>query len=254
MFAISTLLLVAALAPAAGDSLQFQNGNSLNCTVLQESSERVTVLYRSSVLQVSRSDIKSVTRGGPKTNDASPGEGPAGRMPDYRRIILTTAASPWASGLRQIPATVIDRGIMRNVPYKSHRAGRDYEMNVYGDPEAPAGFEIVVHGGLLQDGDAKRNCINWTLKLLDNDEYRNVVRGLSLEKDMRVYDGLTFEVTPSSTTDAYGGWWVSVYSEKAMEAAPHKQERDEIDNCSKDARRRRKERKCQRLCKFGKRR
>ena len=38
-----------------------------------------------------------------------------------------------------------------------------------------------------------------------------------LDADKKVRDGLTFEITPPTAEDAYGGWWVSVYDEKALD-------------------------------------
>lgn len=64
------------------------------------------------------------------------------------------------AGLVQIPATVIDKGVLRNVPYKSYRAG-DYEVNVYGDPDQPARVEIGVYRSLLTSQDAKHNCVDF---------------------------------------------------------------------------------------------
>jgi hypothetical protein len=48
-------------------------------------------------------------------------------------------------GLEQIPATVVDRGPLRHVPYLSYRAGH-VEFNAYGDPDAPACLEIGLFG------------------------------------------------------------------------------------------------------------
>jgi hypothetical protein len=129
---------------------------------------------------------------------------------------VAAAVEPWAFDFQQIPATVIDNGVLRNVPYKSFRAGHDYEINIYGDPVEPAGFEIGLHGGLLDDDSAKQNCIAFICSLLREPADREAVRGLSLEKGKIVQKGLTLEVTPPSDPDAYGGWWVSAYNEGVL--------------------------------------
>ena len=134
----------------------------------------------------------------------------------HKTIIVTAAIQSWASEFREIPATVIDNGVLRNVPYKSYRAGHDYEINIYGDPATPAAIEIGIRGGLLENENAKRNCITFICSLLREPADREAVHGLSLEKGKNIHDGLTFEVTPSSEPDAYGGWWVSVYNEDAL--------------------------------------
>jgi len=196
-------------------SLEFGNDNSLECTVLQTSATNVTVLYRSMVLRMPRSEVAAI-----KDVDfkRAPTAGRASRLADYKAVLVTAAIQPWASDLQQIPATVIDNGVLRNVPYKSFRAGRDYEINIYGDPAAPAGFEIGVRGGLLDDESAKRNCLAFICSLLRDPADREGVRGLSVEKGKNLRNGLTLEVTPPSDPDAYGGWWVSVYSEQALDS------------------------------------
>ena len=219
MCAILLLVVANAISPLAmADSVEMQNGSSIACVVLQESPVTITILYGSSVLRVPRSSVVSVNRGDAQTEPPTTAEQPISRLPDYKTIVVTVAVSSWASDLRQIPATVIDTGILRNVPYKSHRAGRDYEINVYGDPISPSGFEIGVHGSLLVDDKAKQNCLECALKLLGEKEDREVIRGMSLEKDEKARNGLTFEITPPTAPDVYGGWWISVYSKEALDA------------------------------------
>jgi hypothetical protein len=205
--------------PAPADRIEVQNGNSLECDVLQESATDVTILYHSSVLRMPRSFVASVVRDPRATESTSTQRRVTTRLADHKAIVVTVAAEPWASDFRQIPATVIAVGVMRNVPYKSHRAGGDYEINAYGDPDSPAGFEIGVRGGLLNDDQARQNCIECACKLLGEVADQQVVRGMSLEKDLKVHNGLTFEITPPTAPDAYGGWWVSIYDEQALNAA-----------------------------------
>ena len=197
----------------SGASLEFGNGHSLECTVLQSGPTNVTVLHGFMVLRMPRSEVAAVKDVDSKL---APTGGRSPRLADYKTVVVAAAVQPWAADFQQIPATVIDNGVLRNVPYKSFRAGHDYEINVYGDPAAPAGFEIGVRGGLLGDESAKRNCRAFICSLLRDPADREGVHGLSLEKGKNLRNGLTFEVTPPSDPDAYGGWWVSVYNEQAL--------------------------------------
>jgi hypothetical protein len=194
-------------------SIEFGNGRSLECTVLQSSPSNVTVLHGFMVLRMPRSEVATV-------RDVDSKRVPMGRrsprLADYRTVIVAAAVQPWAADLQQIPATVIDNGVLRNVPYKSFRVGHDYELNIYGDPAAPAGFEIGVRAGLLDNENAKRNCLNFICSLLRDPADREEVRGLAFEKGKNLRESLTFEVTPPSEPDAYGGWWISVYDEGCL--------------------------------------
>jgi len=130
--------------------------------------------------------------------------------------------------LRQIPATVIDKGVLRNIPYTSYAAG-DHEFNVYGDPDSPSCVEIGIYNDLLQNPDAKRNCLLFVLSLLGNESDRLALKKLDLSPGSKIVEGLTFEITPETSEDAFGGWWISIYDEKMLEAARAKdQEMKEI--------------------------
>lgn len=143
------------------------------------------------------------------------------------RCRSAAAAAPWGKNLKQIPSTVIDTGVLRHVPYASYRAD-DYEVNVYGDPAAPACFEIGIHGALLKSAEAKRRCVEFVSGLLGDASDRQILASLKMEVDKQMRAGLTFEVTPPTAPDAYGGWWISVYSEKELDrsrATPKEMER-----------------------------
>jgi hypothetical protein len=140
------------------------------------------------------------------------------RMGNLEKCLDFAAHREWALGLQQIPATVIDKGPLRHVPYKSFRAG-DYEINVYGDPTEPAAIEAGIYKSLLRDKKAKSNCIDLICALLPIEEDRQIVHSLSLDKDTKERDGITFEITPETDEDAYGGWWLSLYNKNALEAS-----------------------------------
>jgi hypothetical protein len=140
------------------------------------------------------------------------------RLPALDRCVAAMIGSAWASEVRQIPATVIDKGILRNVPYASYRSG-DYEMNVYGDPEAPVCVEIGIYGDLLTSEEAKANCREFLKSVLPARDDGELLECLELAAARKVRAGLTFEITPETAEDAYGGWWVSVYDEKALDAS-----------------------------------
>jgi len=211
---IAALVCTALASVARADSLNFTSGRAADCTVLQETADHVAVLYGSSVIRVDRTMIASVDR---ESQPSTP-RGSSSRTPDFRTIAARLGREAWAADLHQIPATVIDRGNLRNMPYKSLRAGGDYEINVYGDPDSPAGFEVGVYRGLLDDPQAKKNCRELVVSLLGDRQDAATVRGLREEKDLVVRDGLTLEITPPTAEDAYKGWWVSVYNQRVLDA------------------------------------
>jgi hypothetical protein len=142
-------------------------------------------------------------------------------IPHWGVIISHLAKSSWAHDLKQILATVIDSGIFKDVPYVSFRcATSGYEVNIYGDLDRPAGIEIGTLNYLLRDNTAKSNCIEFISNVLMRAEDVRVVRALRWnQKELVETNGMTFEITLPKEADAYGGWWVSVYDQKALEKA-----------------------------------
>jgi hypothetical protein len=143
-------------------------------------------------------------------------EPPLKPLPNRTRCRQTVSVKPWAKGLKQIPSTVIDKGVLRNVPYTSYRAG-EYELNIYGDPEAPACFEIGVHGALLKSAEAKKNCFDIVGVILADAPSVAFLKALNPEGDKKARAGTTYEITPPTAEDAYGGWWISIYGEALLD-------------------------------------
>ncbi|WNG33473.1 hypothetical protein F0U60_07405 [Archangium minus] len=138
-----------------------------------------------------------------------------GRLVDSGLIIETFAGKFGRKGLQQIPSEVIENGILRYVPYLSYEA-EQYQLNIYGDPQHPAAVEIGVYAS---KNSTKQEVRSVMAGLLQKAADRELVHGLSLEKDQLERAGLTFEVTPSTADDAFGGWWISIYDKSALDKA-----------------------------------
>jgi hypothetical protein len=116
---------------------------------------------------------------------------------------------------QQIPATVVEVGILRLIPYLSYRIGEDREMNIYGDPAAPVCIEIGLYRSLLNNPEEQQRC-GRLLQALFPDLNLKTVRfsgGKSLKGDWVI------EVTLPDAPDAYGGWWISIYNLSRIHAA-----------------------------------
>jgi hypothetical protein len=143
-----------------------------------------------------------------------PAPPPLVRLPAASAAIARLKATELGKGLEPIPATVIDQGVFRRVPYLSHRAG-DVEVNVYGDPDSPAALEI----GLYGDPARRAACRDALADLIPDPAARAALAGLDLAKGKTAAGGFTLEVTPETAPDAYGAWWVSAHLPKELEVA-----------------------------------
>ncbi|HXC34357.1 MAG TPA: hypothetical protein VNV43_00680 [Candidatus Acidoferrales bacterium] len=215
-FQLSLFALLQFCLTTRADVIILQNGDVMTGTILQTNSDDVLVRFDYGTYSYPQSQIKDVRV---ETN-ASPVQYSPQRVPNWAEIISALATNSWAHDLKQIPATVIDNGVLKDVPYISFRCNSaGYEVNIYGDLDKPAGFEIGAINYLVKNEDAKRNCVNFISSLLNNNDSA-IVHALSTsQKDLEKNKGMTFETTFPDEPDAYGGWWVSVYDESALAKA-----------------------------------
>jgi hypothetical protein len=210
-----TLLAILGITGAASaDTIRLKNGGTLDGVVVKEGDGAVVVRLKYATVTLDRSDIESLDKKAP----AAAAPATAARLARWDRSIEVVAARPWAGEFRQIPATVIDKGILKNVPYMSHRSGNT-EFNLYGDPDDPAGLEIGVMKELLKSDAAKAECLEVIALLLSDPKDAAALRSLHLKPGKVERDGVVFEITPETAEDAYEGWWISVYSPKLLDEA-----------------------------------
>jgi hypothetical protein len=215
------ILLSSLHCAVKADSIVLTNDQVLNGTIIQKNDKQIVVRVDYSVLRFPLHVIKSVNGQAPATAATESTKlNPVGnRFPRWSDVVTALGRQPWATNLQQIPATVIDKGVMRNVPYLSFRCGIDYELNIYGDPDDPASVEIGIYRSLLGNESAKQNCINFINSILPDNQGRTALQQLDRRRALYEKDGLTLEITPETAEDAYGGWWVSAYKEKALNGA-----------------------------------
>lgn len=140
-------------------------------------------------------------------------------LPSWGFAIDTLATNSWKSEIKQIPSTVVDKGILKNVPYMSFRCGADYEINIYGDPENPSCIEIGCYRSLIKNNEAQDNCLNFISNLITDSELKNLISKLQRDGEKKQSGSWTIEITPPSADDSYGGWWISIYSESKLESS-----------------------------------
>jgi len=202
------------LAEAVGKtkvSMTMKNGQKVEGTLLKDENGQSVVQVKYGSVTVSSGDVASVETIG--TSPVPPaGEG---RLARWDHCLHVVSEQSWSHHLVQVPATVIDVGILKNVPYFSHRSG-DFELNVYGDPEHPACLEIGLHNGAVNPAE-RSACQETMLALLTDPADRQTLRTMNLQQSRAVRAGMVFEVTPPTEKDSYGGWWISVYDEPLLD-------------------------------------
>lgn len=204
---------LAEIAPMIGHTkikYKMRNGETIEGTLLPSEEGQPLVQIKYGAVTLTAGDIESSQELG---HDVI---APAGteRLATFARALRLMAEHRWGTTLLPIPATVVGTGPLANVPYSSLRAG-NYEFNVYGDPDAPAGLEVGVYGNVHSQA-ARRLCVAALKRVLNDPADQAMLDALPAEGQTKERAGLTFEVTPPTAPDAYGGWWISVYDKKAV--------------------------------------
>ena len=140
-----------------------------------------------------------------------------GKLPSWRVIANDLRTHDAVKSLVEIPATVIDVGDFKNVPYKSFRVNNDIELNIYGDPENPAGVELGIYGPRSGDMRLRKMIRGYLAGFLTTREEIGALYSLNLEKGITQAGNLILEITPKNAPDAYGAWWVSLYNLKDLQ-------------------------------------
>jgi hypothetical protein len=140
-------------------------------------------------------------------------------IPPWRMMVQDLRNDDNIHSFRQIPATTIDNGYLRNIPYLSFRINKHTEMNVYGNPEDPVCLEF----GVYEHGDQitmfKKIIRAYLAGFLNSRSEIGALYSLSEKGDERQAGKLRFKVLPPSAPDAYGGWWISVYEPNRIDQA-----------------------------------
>ncbi|MFZ0827764.1 MAG: hypothetical protein WAO02_10110 [Verrucomicrobiia bacterium] len=200
------------------DVVLLQNGGVLTGTVLQQDADGVLIQTDTGTYRYPLSWVQDVKKEAATARHvANNGR----RIPDWAQIVSMLASTSWSQGMKQVPATVINYGKYNSVPYISFRcAAGGYELNIFGDLNAPAAVEIGAMNYLKQSDEAKSNCVNFICSLLPNADDRKMVRALNWNQPVTNSDGgMMFETLIPGEWGSYGGWWVSVYDQSALASA-----------------------------------
>lgn len=137
----------------------------------------------------------------------------ASRLPKMKQFVLAAKAESWGADLHQIPAVVIEAGDLAAVPYISFGTA-DIELNVYGDPAAPAGIEVGTKSTAPETRAAIRAFVAKQLSEADGKPLADLADGKEVEAD-----GMALEITPPEAADGFGAWWVTAFQPSIVKAA-----------------------------------
>jgi hypothetical protein len=200
----------------APDSVVLKDGTTVRGLIIKNTRFSVLIQQKNKELEIPKSRIVRIN------DNADAGAvdteiNKRGQLPSWRSIANDLRTNDAVKSLVEIPATVIDVGDFINVPYKSFRVNEDVELNIYGDPENPAGVELGIYGRRSADKKLRRTLRGYLAGFLTTREEIAALYSLGLEKGIAQVGDLTLEITPKDAPDAYGAWWVSLYNKRALD-------------------------------------
>jgi hypothetical protein len=195
----------------APDSLTLLDGTVVHGLIIKNSRDSVLIQQETGELDIPKSKIVRII------DDADSdvlytGMNRKGQLPSWRVIANDLRTHDAVKSLVEIPATVIDVADFKNVPYKSFRVNEDVELNIYGDPENPAGVELGIYGPRSADKKLRKLLRGYLAGFLTTREEIAALYSLGLDKGKTQVGNIVLEITPATAFDAYGAWWVSLYN------------------------------------------
>ncbi len=208
-FAVS--LRAAEDADRSPDTLHLLDGKVVHGLIIKNSSDSVFIQQETGELDIPKSKIVRIIDNADR-DVLYTGMNRKGQLPSWRVIANDLRTHDAIKSLVEIPATVIDVADFRNVPYKSFRVNEDIELNIYGDPENPAGLELGIYGPRSADKKLRQLLRAYLAGFLTTREEIAALYSLGLKKGKTQVGTIIIEITPANAFDAYGAWWVSLYN------------------------------------------
>src|SRR5450432_3462687 len=159
VFGLLAVIVFGLLPLLKADVVVLQSGVVLTGNILQQDANGLLLQTESGTYRYPLALIKEVK----KEAATAPHVSNNGQViPDWAQIVSILATNGWAAGLKQVPATMIETGNFKNVPYVSFRSGDGgYEINIYGDLNHPAAVQIGAMNYQHQTAQEKSNCVNF---------------------------------------------------------------------------------------------
>jgi hypothetical protein len=200
------------------DTIVLRDGSQVRGLIVRNVRGEVTIQTASGEETYQRNEIARI--------HDYPGEGEyltnierKGELPPWRTIVNDLRHSDKVRSFEQIPATVVDTGDFKNVPYLSFRVNGSVELNIYGDPEDPAGIEMGIYGAQQGNTRIRRIIREFLSAYLNSRDEIEAVYQLDKNGGRRDVGDMTIEYTPANAPDAYGAWWLSIYNRKHLAKA-----------------------------------
>lgn len=202
---------------AEPDSVVLKDGTTFRGVIVKNTSKEVTIQKKYKLLSVPKSEIVRIRDESDIGLEFTKANRP-GDLPAWRVMVNDLRNNDAIKSLEQIPATTIDNGIFRNVPYLSFRINEFIEMNVYGNPDDPAAVEFGIFGRHHSNDKARRVLRSFLAGFLSTRKEVGAIYALPFSGGKECLGNFCIEITPANAPDAYGAWWISLFNPEKLDA------------------------------------
>jgi hypothetical protein len=203
---------------AEPDSILLNDGKTVHGVIVRNTADAVWIQNKYTIRKYDKSwivRIKDEADEGIEFTDANR----RGDLPSWRVMVNDLRNNDAIKVLEQIPATVIDNGIFKNVPYLSFRINEYIEMNIYGDPDDPAAIELGVYGKYSSRDKIRRVLRSFLAGFLSSRKEVAAIYSIPFSGGKECLGDFCIQIMPKTAPDAYGAWWISLYNPKTLAAA-----------------------------------
>lgn len=203
---------------AEPDSVLLKDGSTRRGVIVKNSADAVFLQQRYGISEFPKSNIVRIFDGVDVGMEFVEAE-KKGDLPSWRVMVNDIRNNDVIKSLTQIPATHIDNGYLKNVPYLSFRINDYIEMNIYGNPDDPAAIEFGMYGKLASSDKMRRVLRSFMAGFLSSRKEVGAIYSIPFTGGEKSAGDFRIRITPASAPDAYGGWWICLYNPKTLAAA-----------------------------------
>lgn len=204
-------------AHAEPDAVVLKDGSTHRGVIVGNTSKSVSLQNKYSILTFPKSEIVRIRDEADIGMEFTKANRP-GDLPAWRVMVNDLRNNDAIKSLVQIPATTIDNGIFKNVPYLSFRINEYIEMNVYGNPDDPAAVEFCIYGRHQSNDKARRVLRSFLAGFLSTRKEVGAIYSIPFSGGKECLGDFCIEITPANAPDAYGAWWISLFNPKKLDA------------------------------------
>lgn len=200
------------------DSLEMLDGTRIHGLIVKNTARNVVIQTKDAERDIPKSEIRRI-HDEMHADVVFPEIMAPGHLPSWRAMVYDLRNHDSIHKLQQIPATTVETGFLKNVPYLSFRINEQSEFNVYGNPDDPVAIEFGMYGKQRKSGKYHRIVREFLSGHLQTKEQIAALYSLSFAGDERKVGPLALKITPPGEADAYGGWWITLFNPSRIPAA-----------------------------------